>query len=145
MWRRIFSDDNNIRKQSRSYCFNQEFSVSRTNKAHWYSNSLHQRKNDRRFHRFNLRIHRSNDNWRSDTIINQRQICSISRRFKNRISTFSTKTFRDSNLWKFIKCLVATICENLSTSLLFRDNNRQSSVKSNIESIFQWELNQVRI
>jgi hypothetical protein len=130
---------NNIRRQSRRHCSDQEFSVSRTNKAHQYSNSLHQRESDRRFHRLSLRAHRSNDNWRSDKIINQRQICSVSRRFKNRIITLSAKTFRDNNLWKFIKCFVTTICESLSTSLFssfLRDNIRQSSVKSNSESVF---------
>jgi hypothetical protein len=86
------------------------------NQAHRYSNSFHQRKNDWRIHRFNLRVYRSNDNWRSDKIINQRQICLISRRFKNRIIIISTKRFRDNNLWKL-----------------------------NNESVFQRKLNQIRI
>jgi hypothetical protein len=103
MRRRIFSDDNNIREQSKRYCSDQKFSISRTNQAHRYSNSLHQRKNDRRIHRFNLRVCRSNDSWRFDKITNQRQICSISRRSKNRIIIVSTKR------------LATTICENLST------------------------------
>ncbi len=36
MWRPIFSNDNNIREQSKSHCSDQEFSISRTNKAHRY-------------------------------------------------------------------------------------------------------------
>jgi hypothetical protein len=44
---------------------------------------------------------------------------------------------RDNNLWEFIN--VSRDSYNLSAS------SRQSSVKSNNESIFQWELNQVRI
>jgi hypothetical protein len=109
IWRRIFSNDNNIRRQSRRHYFDQEFSISCTNKAHRYSNSFHQRENDRRFHRLNLRFYQSNDNWWSDQIINQRQIYSISRRFRNRIITLSAKDFataicvlRDSNLGKSI-------------------------------------------
>ncbi len=62
MRRRIFSDDNDIRRQSERYCFDQKFSISRTNQAHRHSNSLHQRKNDRRIHRLNLRVYRLNDN-----------------------------------------------------------------------------------
>jgi hypothetical protein len=104
MWRRILSDDNNIRRQSRCHCFDQEFSISRTNKAHRYLNSLHQKESDRRFYRLNLRVYRSNDNWRFDKIISQEQICSISRRFRNRIATLSAKR------------LATTICESLSTS-----------------------------
>ncbi len=83
------------------------------------------KKSDRRFYRLNWRSHRSNDNWRFDKIINQRQIRSISRRFRNRIATLLTKTSRDSNLWKSIKRLVATICENLST--FFFSFSRQKS------------------
>ncbi len=62
MRRRIFSDDDDIRKQSNRYRFDQKFSISRTNQVHRYSNSLHQRKSDRRIHRLNLRVYRSNDN-----------------------------------------------------------------------------------
>ncbi len=114
--RRIFLNDNDIREQSERYCSDQELSISRTNEAHRYSNSFHQRKSDRKMHRLNLRVYWSNDSWRSDKIINQRQICSISRRSKNRISLDSTKRLRDNNLWKL-----------------------------NNESVFQWKLNQVRI
>jgi hypothetical protein len=84
--RRIFSDDDDIRKQSECYRFDRKFSVSRTNQAHRYSNSLHQRKSDRRIHRLSLRVYQSNDSWRFNKIINQRQICSVSRRSKNRVS-----------------------------------------------------------
>ncbi len=58
----LFSNCDNLREQSRRHCFDQEFSISRMNKAHRYSNSLHQRKNDRRFHRFDLRVYRLNNN-----------------------------------------------------------------------------------
>ncbi len=117
--RRIFSNDDDIREQSKRYCFDQKFSISRTNQAHRYSNSLHQKENDRRIHRFNLRVHRSNDNWRSDKIINQRQICSVSRRSRNRIIIVSTKRFRDSNLWKSINAVRAESSSHLITSSLF--------------------------
>jgi hypothetical protein len=110
--RRIFSDDNDIRRQSERYCFDQKFSISRTNQAHRYSNSLHQRESDRRIHRLNLRAHRSNDNWRFDKIINQRQICSVSRCFKNRIIILSASRLRDNNLWKSINLFATEICEN---------------------------------
>ncbi len=136
MRRRIFSNDNDIREQSKRYCSDQKFSISRTNQAHRYSNSFHQRKSDWRIHRLNLRVYRSNDNWWSDKIINQRQICSVSRCFRNRVIIFSSlnktfswqqfvriyQMFRDNNLWKSINAL--------------RDSNRQSSVKSNNESAF---------
>jgi hypothetical protein len=119
MRRRIFSNDDDIQRQSKDYCFDQKLLISRTNQAHRYLNSLHQRKSDRRIHRFNLRVYWSNESWRSDKIINQRQICSISRRFKDRIAIVSAKRLRDSNSWKFI-------------NVFFHDNN-------------QWKLNQVRI
>jgi hypothetical protein len=93
-------------------------SVSRTNQAHRYSNSLHQRESDRRIHRFSLRVYQSNDSWRSEKIINQRQICSVSRRSKDRIAIVSAERLRDSNLWESINAL--------------RGSN-------------QWKLNQVRI
>ncbi len=32
--RRILSDDNDIRKQLKRHCFDQKFSISRTNKVH---------------------------------------------------------------------------------------------------------------
>ncbi len=102
MRRRIFSDDDDIREQSKRYCFDQKFSISRANQAHRYSNSLHQRKNDRRIHRFNLRVYRSNDNWQFDKIISQRQICSVSRCFRDRVAILSAKRLRDNNLWKSI-------------------------------------------
>ncbi len=95
MRRRIFSNDDDIRKQSKRYCFNQKLSISRTNQEHRYSNLLYQRKNDRRIHRFNLRVYRLNDNWRFNKIINQRQICSISRRSRDRIAIVSAKRLRD--------------------------------------------------
>ncbi len=41
---RLFSDDDNLRKQSKRYCIDKEFSVSRSNRAYRYSNSLHQKK-----------------------------------------------------------------------------------------------------
>ncbi len=106
MWRRIFSDDNDIREQSERHCFDQKFSVSRTNQAHRYSNSLHQRESDRRIHRLNLRVYRSNDSWRSDKITCQKQICSISRRSKDRVA------------------ILSAICESLSIS------SRQWSVRA---------------
>ncbi len=61
MRRRIFSSDDDIREQSERYCSDQKFSISRTNQAHRYSNLFHQRENDRKIHRFNLRVYRSND------------------------------------------------------------------------------------
>ncbi len=111
MWCRGFSNDNDIRKQSKNYCFDKEFSISRANQTHWHSNSLHQRKNDRRICKFNLRAHRSNDNWRFDQIIDKRQICSISRRIRNRITSFIT-----------------TICESISR-ILEQQSMNQSSVR----------------
>jgi hypothetical protein len=59
---RLFSSRNNLRKQSKRHCFDQKFSVSRSNQTHRHSNSLHQKKNDRRIDRFNLRTHETNDN-----------------------------------------------------------------------------------
>jgi hypothetical protein len=41
---RIFSDVNDIQEQSKRYCFNKKFSISRPNQAHRYLNSLHQKK-----------------------------------------------------------------------------------------------------
>jgi hypothetical protein len=101
---RIFSNDNDIREQLKRYCLDQKFLISRTNQAHQYSNSFHQRKNNRKIHQFNLRVYRLNDNWRFEKIINQKQICSISRCFRNRVITFSKNVFE------------TTICENLSIS-----------------------------
>jgi hypothetical protein len=37
MQRRIFSHDDDIREQLKRYCFDQKFSISRTNQAHRYS------------------------------------------------------------------------------------------------------------
>jgi hypothetical protein len=127
MRRRIFSDDNDIREQSKRYYFSQKFSISRTNQAHRYSNSLHQKENDRRFHRLNLRVYRSNDSWRSDKIINQKQICSVSRRFRNRITTLLNKAFSRQQSVRVYQCLATAICENLSTS--FSSSSRQLSMK----------------
>ncbi len=89
--RRIFSDDDDIRKQSKRYCFDQKFSVSRTNQAHRYSNSLHQKKSDWRIYWSVLRAHRSNDNWRFNQITDQKQIRSVSRCIKNRINHLVTQ------------------------------------------------------
>jgi hypothetical protein len=80
----------------------------KNNQAHRYSNSLHQSKNDRRIHRFNLRVYRSNDNWRFDKIINQKQIRAVSRRSKNRIIIVSAKRLHDSNLWKSINVFLSS-------------------------------------
>jgi hypothetical protein len=128
MRRRIFSNDNDIRKQSKRYCFNQKFSISRTHQAHRYSHSLHQRENDRRFHRLNLRVYRLNDNWRFDKIINQRQICSISRRSKDRIIISLSKALSRQQSVRFYQCLATAICESLSR-LLLSSSSRQSSMK----------------
>jgi hypothetical protein len=122
MQRRIFSNDDNIREQSKHYYSDQKFSISRTNQAHRYSNSLHWRKSDRRIHRFNLRNYRSNDNWRFNKIINQRQICSISRCSKNRIITFLAKRLRDNNLLEFINFFVIMICESQIMNRFFSEN-----------------------
>jgi hypothetical protein len=99
--RRIFLSNNDIRKQSKRYCFDQKFSISRNNQVYWHSNSLHQRESDRRIHRLDLRVHRSNDSEWIDKIIDQKQIDSISRRFKDWIIIFSTQRLRDNNFWKF--------------------------------------------
>jgi hypothetical protein len=99
MQRRIFSDDDNIRKQSKRYCFDQKFSVSRTNQAHRYSHSLHQRKSDWRVYWSVLRAHRLNHSWRFNQITDQKQIRSVSRCFRNWIIS----TFRDNDLWKLDK------------------------------------------
>ncbi len=145
MRRRIFSDDNDIREQSKRYCSDQKFSISRTNQAHWHSNSLHQRKNDRKIHRLSLRVYRSNDSWRFDKIINQKQICSVSRCFRNRIAissfSLSARRSRDSNLWKFINSF-------FRNSNLWKSINLSATVicESQIMNrLFQWKLNQVRI
>ncbi len=101
MWRRIFSNDNDIRRQSRNHCSDQKFSVSRTNKAHRYSNSLYQKKSDRRIYWSVLRAHRSNDSWRFNQITDQRQIRSVSRRSRDWITnSLRFDHFRDSKLWK---------------------------------------------
>ncbi len=126
MRRRIFSNDDDIREQSKRYCFDQILSISRTNQVHRYLNSFHQRESDRRIHRFNLRVYRSNDNWRFDKIINQRQIRSISRRFRDRIAIVSAKRLRDSNLWESIN-------EFSFSLLLLRDSKLW---KLNNESVF---------
>ncbi len=57
MRRRIFSDDDDIRKQSKRYCSDQKFSILRAYQTHRYLNLLRQRENDRRIHRFNLRVY----------------------------------------------------------------------------------------
>ncbi len=101
VWRRIFSNDNDIRRQSRDHCSDQKFSVSRTNKAHRYSNSLYQKKSDRRIYWSVLRAHRSDDSWRSNQITDQRQIRSVFRRFRDWIVNSSRFDHsRDSELWK---------------------------------------------
>jgi hypothetical protein len=82
---RLFSSRNNLREQSRSHYSDQEFSVSRSNQAHRHSNSLHQRKSDRRIDRFNLHTHETNDSRWSHKIVNQKQIRSVSNRFRNKI------------------------------------------------------------
>jgi hypothetical protein len=82
---RLFSDRNNLREQLRSHCSDQEFSVSRSNQAHRHSNSLHQRESDRRINRFSLHTHETDDNRWFNKIINQKQIRSVSNRFKDKI------------------------------------------------------------
>jgi hypothetical protein len=83
----------------KNHCFDQKLSISCTNKAHRYSNSLYQRKSDRRIDWFVLRAHRSNDSWRSNQIIDQRQIRSVSHRSKNWIiSSLWLDHSRDSEL-----------------------------------------------
>jgi hypothetical protein len=115
-------------------------------KHHRYSNLCHQKENDRKFHRFNLRVYRLNDKWRFNKIINQKQIYSISHRFKNRIIILLTKFFRGNNLWKLINVFATTICESLSTFFAtticeslshFRDNHLW---KLNNELIFSMKI-----
>ncbi len=59
---RLFSNHNNLREQSKNHCFDQEFSISRSNQTHRHSNSFHQKENNRRINRFNLHTHETNDN-----------------------------------------------------------------------------------
>jgi hypothetical protein len=54
------------------------------------------KKNDQRIYWSVLRAHRSNDSWRFNQIIDQRQIRSVSRCFKDWI----VDTFCDNDLWK---------------------------------------------
>jgi hypothetical protein len=105
------------------------------------------KKNDRRFHRFNLCVYRSNDNWRFNKIFNQKQIYSISRRFKNWIITLSRKRLRDNNLWKFI------IASRQQSVKIYQRTSRQQFVKiyhifatiiyenQIMNQFFQWKLN----
>ncbi len=58
---RLFSNSDNLREQSRDNRASKEFSVSRSNQAHRYSNSFHQKKSDRRIDRFSVHTHRSDD------------------------------------------------------------------------------------
>jgi hypothetical protein len=82
---RLFSNNYNLWEQSRSNHVDKEFSVSRSNQAYRYSNSFHPKKNDRRIDRFSVHIHKSNDNRRFNKITDQKQIRSVSSRFRNRI------------------------------------------------------------
>ncbi len=65
------------------------------------------KKNNRRIDRFSVHTHKSNDNRRFDKIIDQKQIRSISNRFKNktRLATSSQIESRDRD--------ESTDCENL--------------------------------
>ncbi len=74
MWRRIFSSDNDIREQSKCYCSDQKFSISRSNQAYRYSNSLYQKKSRRQIDRSNLHTYEANDNRRFNQIIDQKQV-----------------------------------------------------------------------
>jgi hypothetical protein len=66
---RLFSSSDNLRKQLKDNRVNKKFSISRSNQAHRYSNSLHQKKSDRRIDRFSVHTHKSDDNRRFDKII----------------------------------------------------------------------------
>jgi hypothetical protein len=96
MRRRIFSSSNDIQRQLEHYYSCQKFSISRANQTHWYLNSLHQKKNDRRVYWSVLRAHLLNDSWRFNQITDQRQIRSVSRYFEDWIIS----TLRDNDLWK---------------------------------------------
>jgi predicted nucleic acid-binding protein len=104
---RLFSSSDNLWEQSRNNRADKEFSVSRSNQAHRYSNSLHQTKSDRRIDRFSVHTHRSDDSRRSDKITDQKQIRSVSSRFKDRIrlATSNRIESRDHD--------ESTSCENL--------------------------------
>ncbi len=85
LWYQLFSNNDNLREQSKNNRIDKKFSISRSNQAHQYSNSLYQEKNDWRIDWFNLYTHESNDNWRINKITDQEQIRSISNRFRNKI------------------------------------------------------------
>ncbi len=59
---RLSLNHNNLRKQSRNHCSDQEFSISRLNQTHRHSNSLHQKESDRRINRFSLHTYETNNN-----------------------------------------------------------------------------------
>jgi hypothetical protein len=59
---RLFSNDDNLREQSKRYCIEKKFSISRSNQAYRYSNSFYQKKNRRRIDQSDLHIYETNDN-----------------------------------------------------------------------------------
>jgi hypothetical protein len=101
---RLFSSSDNLREQSKSNRASKEFSVSRSNQAHRYSNSLHQKKSDRRIDRFSVHIHRSNDSRRSDEITDQKQIHSVSSRFRNKIRLATSSRFESRDRDESTSC-----------------------------------------
>jgi hypothetical protein len=104
---RLFSNSDNLREQSRNNRVSKKFSISCSNQAHRYSNSLHQKKSDRRINRFSVHIHKSNDNRRSDEITDQKQIHSVSNRVRNRIKLATSNRIESRDHDE------STSCENL--------------------------------
>jgi hypothetical protein len=115
---RLFSSDDNLREQLKDNRANKKSSVSRSNQAHRYSNSFHQKKSDQRIDRFSVHIHKSDDNRRSDEIIDQKQIHSVSNRLRNRIRLATLSQIESRNRDK------STSCESLFQRLhrFFLDN-----------------------
>ncbi len=74
---RLFSNDDNLREQSKRYCINKEFSVSRSNQTYRYSNSFYHKKSRRRIDRSDLHTHETNDSRRFNQIINQKQVRAV--------------------------------------------------------------------
>jgi hypothetical protein len=104
MRRWIFSDDDDIEKQSKRYCFNQKFSISRTNQTHRYSNSLHWRKMIKKF--IDL----------IDVFIDQMIIDDLTKSLmKDKLIQFRVVLEIESLSFQQ-NAFATTICESLSTS-----------------------------
>jgi hypothetical protein len=100
---RIRIDQYHTLRQSRRYRTDQEFSESRSNKAHRFTVTLSKRKNWRRFHQVRIRFHSRSDSRRSDQDFISRQVQSVSISTESEIKhfflvfLFDTEDFYDFN------------------------------------------------